>query len=219
LQPWSKNENSILSTSLLGVFSLVMRRATSMRVALHPCKQQSAPHIPWHNSPPPRRTSHRTAGERLPWASHSIPSQPEQRMETIRRDPEDVSLQKRILNVRPWKRDYTLLHAMAFVRELERRFGRVSHIYLIKVSRSEGLTSARAHASGAERIQSALETTNNNLPSYLKMSSQQRRLMGSAKARISPLCSPPNGPWSWKRKPSFAAALHSPVCENFSLMP
>jgi len=53
-------------------------------------------------------------------------------------------MQKRVLNVRPWKSDYTLLHAMAFVRELERRFGRVSHIYLIKVSRSICLTSARA---------------------------------------------------------------------------
>jgi len=112
------------------------------------------------------------AGERLPRASYGDPSQLEQRTETFRRDPEDISMQKRILNVRPWKRDYTLLHAMAFVQELERRFGRVLHIYLIKVSRSGCLTSARADASRDERIQSALETTSNNLPSYLKMSSQ-----------------------------------------------
>lgn len=171
-----------------------MRRATSTGVALHPCKQQSAPHIPWHNPPPPRRTLHQMAGERLSYTSYGIPSRPPQRTETIRHDPEDVSMQKRILNVRPWKSNYSLLHAMAFVRELERRFGRVLHIFLIKVSRSNCLISTRAEASRDERIQSALETTSNNSPSYLKMSSQQRRLMGCAKAGIPPLCSPLSGP-------------------------
>ena len=119
-----------------------MRRATSTRVALHPSTRQSAPQILWHNPPPPRRTSYRVAGERLPRAPYDIPSHSQRRIETIRSGFEDTSLQKRILNVRPWKRDYTLLHTMAFVRELERRFGRVSHIYLVKVSRSKCLTSA-----------------------------------------------------------------------------
>ncbi len=63
-------------------------------------------------------------------------------METIRGGLEDVSMQKRILNVRPWRSDYNLLHAMAFVRELERRFGGVLHIFLVKVSRYKCLTSA-----------------------------------------------------------------------------
>ena len=113
-----------------------MRRATSTRVVFHPSRRQSAPQILSHNLPPPRRTLYRAAGERLPCAPYDIPSPSQRRIETIRGGFEDASMQKRILNVRPWKRDYTLLHAMAFVRELERRFGRVSHIYLVKVSRS-----------------------------------------------------------------------------------
>ena len=115
-----------------------MRRAASTRVALHPCKPQPVQHTPSHNLPPPRRTLYQKVGERPLWASGAqvsdILSQSKQSVEMIRRDPTDVSMQKRVLNVRPWKRDYTLLHAMAFVRELESRYGRVSHIYLVKVS-------------------------------------------------------------------------------------
>lgn len=120
-----------------------MRRATSTRIALRPCKRQSASHIPQHNSPPPRRTLYLAAGERLPGASYGISGQSQQRIEATRGSGlEGISLQKRILNVRPWKSGYNLLHAMAFVRELERRFGRVLHIYLVKVSRSKCLTFA-----------------------------------------------------------------------------
>ena len=111
-----------------------MRRAVSTRVVLHPCKRQSALHISSHNPLPPRRTLYRTIGEPLPRVSYGIDNQSEQKAQKIRRDFADVPMQKRALNVRPWKRDYTLLHAMAFVRELERRFGRLSHIYLVKVS-------------------------------------------------------------------------------------
>lgn len=195
-----------------------MRRAASTRVVLHPCKRQSALHIPSHNTPPPHRTLHRPVGEPLPWASNGIHNQSEQHAEKIRRDPAEVPLQKRSLNIRPWRRDYTLLHAMAFVRELERRFGLVSHIYLIKVSRSKCHTFARADTSLGCRIQSAHESTSNNLPSYLKMSSQKRRLTGFGKAGIPFLCSPLSGPQNWRKMPSGAAALHSPVCENTSLI-
>jgi hypothetical protein len=129
-------------TSLLveGVFldpsTPVMRRAASTRVALHLCNQHSALHIPSYNPPLSHRTLYQIAGERLPCTSYGTPSQSKQRVEIIRRDSADISIQKRVLNVRPWKKDYTLLHAMAFVRELERRYGHISHIYLVKVSRS-----------------------------------------------------------------------------------
>jgi hypothetical protein len=117
----------------------VMRRAASIRDTLRPCKRQSAPHVPSHIPPPPCRALSRMASERPPWASrfqaNATLNQSKQRVETIHRDPAELSMQKRILNVRPWMKDYTLLHAMAFVRELERRYGRVSHIYLVKVSR------------------------------------------------------------------------------------